>query len=461
MWKSCSNAVGALKRKFGGGGVLPVILVVAALASGLVLAAMPVLADVSVSVTARAYDEENSRIRTVKVTMAKDTVSFDKEAVPLGEMREESTDEEAETEGDEDHKVLTLKSGPRIQVDKDKKGSINIEIGDEYYDEGKDIVKFGENVEIEKDRVVDGDVVVIGGSLTIFGTIKGDAVCVGGTLTVGGTGVVEGDAVNVGGTVVRELDAKIIGDEVSTGDFLPAWIFTGPWPKYGLRFAGFTMFFMKALIVLLIIWIVSMVMGDRVKVVADTAAKRSLASFGLGLLIFLLTPIAMILLCITIVGIPVAILLPIGLVIIGFLGYAGIAYAFGRKLFRSGAGVVRATIIGVLVLEAIPLVGKLLCILGGPLCVIGVPIRIVGYAVIVCAISMGLGAAVLSKLGQQPKQVWGWMPPAGPGQQPRWQAPPPGFVTPGRPGPGTPGTAPPGTPGPGATPPTGPMPPTT
>jgi hypothetical protein len=228
------------------------------------------------------------------------------------------------------------------------------------------------------------------------------------------------------------------------------------------------MFFMKALIVLLIAWIIAMVMSDRVRVVAETAAKRSLASFGLGLLIFLLTPIAMILLCITVVGIPVAILLPIGLVIIGFLGYAGIAFAFGRKLFGGpAAGVARATVVGVLILEAIPLVGKLLCLLGGPFCIIGVPIRIVGYAVIVCAISMGLGAAVLSKLGQQPKQVWGWIPPAGPGQQPRWQAPPPGY-TPGRPGPGTPGSVPPsapgagtpgpGTPGPGMTPPTGPTP---
>lgn len=477
MWKSCSNALGVLRSQFGGGarsefrgnaggfarnarsgsagrpetagGVLTLLLVVLALTSGLILAAAPVLADVSVSVTARAYDEEDSRIRTVKVTMAKDTVRFDEEAVPLGELREESSEEESEGEAerDEGRKVIPLKSGPRIEIDKGNKGSINIEIGDEYYEEGKDVVKFGEDVEIEKDRVVDGDVVVVGGSLTVNGTIKGDAVCVGGTLTVSSTGTIEGDAVNVGGTVVKEPDAKIVGDEVSTGDFLPGWIFSGPWPRYGLRFAGFTAFFMKALIVLLIIWILSLVLSDRIKVVAGTAAKRPLASFGLGLLIFLLTPIAMVLLCITIVGIPVAILLPIGLIIVGFLGYAGIAYAFGSKLFRSGVGIVRATIIGVLILEAIPLVGKLLCAVGGPLCIIGVPIRIVGYAVIACAISMGLGAAILSKLGQQPRQVWGWIPPAGPGQTPRWEPPPPGYVPPGRPGPGTPGT--PGAPSPG------------
>jgi hypothetical protein len=217
------------------------------------------------------------------------------------------------------------------------------------------------------------------------------------------------------------------------------------------------------LFVLLITWIVAMVVTDRIKVVADTAAKRPLASFGIGLLVLLLTPIAMILLCITIVGIPVAILLPIGLVIIGFLGYTGIAYAFGRKLFGHPVdGAIRATVVGVLILEAIPLVGKLICLPGGFLCIIGLPIRIVGLAVIACAIAMGLGAAVLSKLGQQPKKVWGWIPPSAPGQQPRWQAPPPGWTppTPGAPGtmppgtPGAPGTPGPVTPGPGVTPPT-------
>jgi hypothetical protein len=430
-----------------------------ALSSGLLLASWPALASVSWSVTARSYDEENSRVRTIKVSsMAKDTVSFDKEPVPLGEMREEeaTTDEEAATGEGQHHKVITLKSGPRIEVNKDKPGSINIQIGDEYYEEGKDIVKFGESVEIDTGRIVEGDVVVIGGSLKICGTVKGDAVCMGGTLSVCSTGVIEGDAVSIGGTVVKEPNAKIMGDEVSMGNFVPGWVFKGPWPKYGLRFAGFTIFFMKALIVLLITWILVMVLSDRIRVVGDTAAKRPLASFGLGLVILLLTPIAMVLLCITIIGIPVAILLPIGLVIIGFLGYTGIAYAFGRKLFGRGTdGIVRATIVGVLILEAIPLVGKLLCIPGGPICIIGLPIRIVGFAVIACAIAMGLGAAVLSKLGQQPRKVWGWIPPTGPGQQPRWQAPPPGYGPP----PGTMPPGAPGAPGPGV-PPTAGAPPT-
>jgi hypothetical protein len=453
------------------GGILPLALIILALSSGVFLVSLPVFADVPVSVTARAFDEENSRVRTFKVTVEKDTVTFDKEAVPLGEMREENAtteESESDTVGTGHGRVFTLKSGPRVQVDKDKKGSINIEIGDEYYEEGKDIVKFGESVEVEKDRIVDGDVVVIGGSLTIWGTVKGDAVCLGGTLTVCSTGVVEGDAVSMGGSVVQEPGAKIMGDEVSMGDFVPGWIFKGPWPKYGIGFAGLTLLFMKALIVLLITWIVAMVLGDRVKITADTAAKKPLASFGLGLLIFLLTPIAMVLLCITVIGIPVAILLPIGLVIISFLGYTGIGYAFGRKLFGSPtAGIAKAAIIGILILEALPLVGKLLCIPGGPLCLIGVPIRIVGYAVVGCAVAMGLGAAVLSKLGQPPRQYPVWIPQAGPHGQPGWQpprpghTPPPGFVPPGRTPLGTPpgpGTTPPGTgpmPGPGRTPPPG------
>jgi len=109
----------------------------------------------------------------------------------------------------------------------------------------------------------------------------------------------------------------------------------------------------------------------------------------------------MILLCIRSWAIPVAILLPIGLDIVGFLVRPGIAYAFGRTL-RSGAGSVRATIIGALVLEAIPLVGN--CPSPAPALYNSVPIRIVGYAVIVCAISMGLGAAGFCQAGPRPSR---------------------------------------------------------
>jgi hypothetical protein len=70
------------------------------------------------------------------------------------------------------------------------------------YDSGDNaIVRFGEDITISADKVIDGDVVAIGGDVIVYGRVKGDCVSVGGTVDVRGNGVVEGDAVSMGGGV--------------------------------------------------------------------------------------------------------------------------------------------------------------------------------------------------------------------------------------------------------------------
>lgn len=114
----------------------------------------------------------------------------------------------------------------------------------------------------------------------------------------------------------------------------------------------------------------------------------------------------MILLCITLIGIPVAILLPIALVLIGLFGYTAVGLAIGMKIFGGesrGASVVKAAVVGVLIMEVIPIVGRIIGLPGGFMWGLSIPVRIVGYAIIMCAFLIGLGAAVLSKLGRAPK----------------------------------------------------------
>ena len=59
-----------------------------------------------------------------------------------------------------------------------------------------DIVLMGDNIFIEKNEVVDGNVVAIGGSVTVLGKVYGDAVAIGGlswwTSLVGRVGSVIG-----------------------------------------------------------------------------------------------------------------------------------------------------------------------------------------------------------------------------------------------------------------------------
>src|SRR6185503_5742068 len=51
-------------------------------------------------------------------------------------------------------------------------------------------------------KVVEGDVVAIGGDSTVYGRVRGDAVAVGGAVRVKDAGAVEGDAGTVGGSNV-------------------------------------------------------------------------------------------------------------------------------------------------------------------------------------------------------------------------------------------------------------------
>ena len=76
-------------------------------------------------------------------------------------------------------------------------------------------VSFGQNIVIGKGEVIKRDVVVMGGSVTVEGTVKGDTVVMGGTLTIAGT--VKGDAVVVGGTLILKPTAQIKGDTVCVG----------------------------------------------------------------------------------------------------------------------------------------------------------------------------------------------------------------------------------------------------
>lgn len=82
------------------------------------------------------------------------------------------------------------------------------------------VVRTGEEVTVEADQVVDGDLYLFGGASVISGEVQGDAYVVGGSVTHNGTIsedlVVAGGAVQIHGAV--EDDVRIIGGEVTIAD---------------------------------------------------------------------------------------------------------------------------------------------------------------------------------------------------------------------------------------------------
>jgi hypothetical protein len=433
MWVSSPEAKGVFE-KGGRRGLMIALVAVVALAF-----AVPGLAEAAAS----SDHWYISRDRVVKVSSDKDTITFEDESVPLGELAEE--EKPAETA----EKPKT-KRRSTVKIGDDFPGGFNIEIHEDY-DGSDDIVRFGEHIVIEEDEEVMGDVVAIGGSIDVRGKVMGDVVSVGGSLNVAPTGIIDGDAVSVGGTVNEEEGCEITGDVVSIGGPIPQFIFGiphGRFPAFGLRFFGLGMTFVKSLLVVLLVWLTVALFTDRVKVTAQKISESPLASFGMGILIFVLLPVAMVLLCITLIGIPVAILLPLAIAIVSLLGYTAVGLALGSKIVGGpvpNGAPVRAALVGVIILEAIPLFGKLVGLPGGFMSAVSLPIRIIGYTIIVCAVSLGLGAAILTRLGRPPLPVAPapTAPPAAPAPGTGPAAPPPGAGPTAPPPPGTSQASPP------------------
>jgi hypothetical protein len=122
-----------------------------------------------------------------------------------------------------------------------------------------DRVQVGRSIVVEENEVVGdvvcigcsvhmmgtcGDIVTVGGSSTIEGTVKGDAVAVGGGVYLGESASVAGDVVTVGGGLSRHPNAEVKGD-VTTH--------SGPLIFLGLVFVPLIPL---VLIVALIVWLV-------------------------------------------------------------------------------------------------------------------------------------------------------------------------------------------------------------
>ncbi len=84
---------------------------------------------------------------------------------------------------------------------------------------GEDRVVTGGSLHIEKNEVVD-DVTVMGGSVDVDGTVTGDLVVMGGAARVHPGAVVKGDATAIGGSLDVQDDATVEGDVGVVGGVL-------------------------------------------------------------------------------------------------------------------------------------------------------------------------------------------------------------------------------------------------
>jgi uncharacterized RDD family membrane protein YckC len=194
--------------------------------------------------------------------------------------------------------------------------------------------------DVEINGTVRGDVSVIMGSAKIGPTavIEGSLVVVGGGATVAKGARVSRDVVVIGGTLDAPMDFVAGGEHViigtpAIGESLKAltpWLTRGVLlgrlivPDIGWVWAVVGLFFLFGLLF-------NHIFARHVGACADTLARRPMGSFLVGLLVILLVGPAMVIVSITVIGLPFAIAAMIAANIIGKLAVTRI---IGRSVLR-------------------------------------------------------------------------------------------------------------------------------
>jgi hypothetical protein len=274
-------------------------------------------------------------------------------------------------------------------------------------------VHIGGDVTVEADERVSDPVVAVGGSVTVLGHVDDDVVAVGGGVHLGPRAVVRGDVTSVGGRIEQSPGARIGGrvNEIRFGapnfQFHPGGLI-GPlvgWDVFSswFRFVGTVL---RLGIVLMLVFLVMLIAGRPVERIGERAAREPWLSGFTGLLAQLLfVPVlvlTVVVLAVSIIGIPLLVLVPFG--ILAFLvavlvGFAGVVLRVGRWAAGAERPAFVNLAVGVILVAAIGLTARALALLPVPLWPITWTLGAIGFFTEYLAWTVGLGAALLTRFG--------------------------------------------------------------
>jgi len=279
-----------------------------------------------------------------------------------------------------------------------------------------DLVIFGGNATLEENSTVTGSVVVLGGELIaqghiqqdavvmggsadINGQVDGDLVLLGGVIVVGPQAEVKGDLVVIGGTLQREPGASV-GGRIVEGALSTHQPFSLPpktrgmfdvehwaWEAYHGLLRGLWGG-IKALILAGLAALLALFAPQALERTGQAVERYPWQTLAVGLVASLLTVGLIVVLAITILGLPLALLVAMLVSVAYLLGLLGLGWLLGQRLTRAFgqkwpivAEAALGTLLLMLLLAALDVLGCL-----------GWPVRIL--------VSLaGFGAALLTYLG--------------------------------------------------------------
>jgi hypothetical protein len=282
----------------------------------------------------------------------------------------------------------------------------------------EDVVRIGGSVTVDADESVRGDVVAVGGSATINGEVDGDVVVVGGSARFGPQAYVRGDVTAVGGGVYRDPTAVIRGGVHEVGFGGIPW--RGEWTRGGdwdwdwmdgfYPVARLTGTLVRVVLLALLTALVLFVARTPVEQIADRVAADPVKSWFVGflaeMLFFPVLIMTIVVLAISIIGIPLLLLVPVAIVaalVVMLVGFTAVAYHIGRML-QDKVDALRmrpyaATFAGILLIVSPVLLARLVGLTGDFWFLVW-PIAVVGFLLEYIVWTAGLGAAALARFNR-------------------------------------------------------------
>lgn len=268
------------------------------------------------------------------------------------------------------------------------------------------LLKLRDDLEVAAHEDVVGDVVAIMGDARIEGRVLGDVVVLLGDLELTETADVEGQVISIMGTLDRDDDARVgsitvisPGSRGPRGDLASI---TRGW----ISFVVFQGMFLVLLV--LVALLVGLAPQARREKLMDVLSDRTGACLGLGLVALLIGHAAVLglsaILVLTVIGIPVALLVVAGLLLMDLAAVGIGALAVGRALCsRLGLAcprVWRELILGMLVIHTPAFLASGLGAIGAPQGLVLAAVWL-GSLVKLVVFCLGLGALLLSRFGAQ------------------------------------------------------------
>lgn len=248
---------------------------------------------------------------------------------------------------------------------------------------------------------VKGDVAVFGGDILNKGTINGDVLVTGGNIKLDSGSVVTGDIAIIGGVIEKDTNATVKGDIKTVSNKM----LNKALPK--IRGAlKLPEFFPKALAVsaralvllfslggfFVLTLLVILIFPRSVEKIAEKTQKNVWIPIAIGVGIQILIIPLIVLLAVSIIGIPVIPLFLLALFACLVVGFTSIYYLIGVRIKHTTdgkQGVIAKFALGFIVIMAIPILGVLIRIISP----VGGIFTVLGIVIIYVVATIGLGAA--------------------------------------------------------------------